>query len=67
MEAHNMKNQDVLKAVHYARSLKNMSTQKAMYKAAKYYKVDIFEVAKYMGKFGSNRRDGITGKDANFD
>lgn len=45
-----IKNKDVLKAVRYARNLKNMSTQKAMYKAAKYYGVDVFEVAKYMDK-----------------
>ena len=43
-------NKDVLKAAHYARNLKNMSTQKAMYKAAKYYDVDVSEVAKYMDK-----------------
>ena len=43
-------NKDVLKAVRYARNLKNMSTQKAMYKAAKYYGVDVSEVAKYIGK-----------------
>ena len=45
-----IKNKDVSKAVRYARNLKNMSTQKAMYKAAKYYDVDVSEVAKYMGK-----------------
>lgn len=61
-----IKDKDVFKAVCYARSLNHMPIQKAMFKAAKYYKIDISEVAKYMGKFGSNRRDGITGKDANF-
>ncbi len=43
-------NKDILKAVHYAKNLKNMSIQKAMFKAAKYYSIDVFEVAKYMGK-----------------
>jgi len=43
-------NKDVLKAISYARSLKNISTQKAMYKAAKYYSVDVSEVAKYIDK-----------------
>ena len=45
-----VENKDVLKAVRYAKNLKNMSTQKAMYKAAKYYGVDVSEVAKYIGE-----------------
>ncbi len=65
-----IKNKKVFKAVCYARVLtreKRLNIALAMHKAAKYYDVSIHEVAKYMGKFASNRRDGIeSGKEANF-
>ncbi len=54
-----IKNKNVFKAVIFARRLKHtgMPIGLANTKAAKYYDVDVYEVAKYMGKLGANTRD----------
>jgi hypothetical protein len=64
-----IKDKNVFKAVMFSRSLmrENVSIGLAIYKAAKYYGLETSKVAKYMGKLGSNVREGYEGDDACFD
>jgi DNA-directed RNA polymerase alpha subunit len=63
-----IKNKECFKAVLFARKLMgtNLDIEHAIYRAARYYKIDTSTVAKYVGKFASNVRDNKTGQDACF-
>ena len=60
---------DTFKAVIFARRLigVGMPIGLANYKAAKYYGLDVNQVARYMGKLASNTREEYTENDAWFD
>jgi len=63
-----IRDKDTFKAVMFARNLmgQRVPIQLAIYKAAKYYKVNTYQVAKYMGKLGSNTKEEYIGNDACF-
>lgn len=60
---------DTFKAVIFARRLMGAGVPAGLanYKAAKYYDLDVSEVARYMGKLASNTREEYTGNDACFE
>lgn len=64
-----IRDKNTFKAVMFARNLmgQRVPIQLAIYKAAEYYGVKTYQVARYMGKLGSNTRDEYTGNDACFD
>jgi hypothetical protein len=56
-----IKDINFFKAISYARSLmkkEKIPIQLAMFKAAKFYKRDLSDVAKYMGKLGASIKYG---------
>lgn len=64
-----IRNKNMFKAVMFVRYLirKSVPIKLAIYKSAKYYDLSITEVARYVGKLGSNTRDGHIGNDTCFD
>jgi len=64
-----IKDKECFKAVLFARRLMGtgLETGSAIYRAAKFYKIEVSKVAKYIGKFASNVQYDKTGQEACFE